>query len=155
MARGTLRVGARGLGVLTTALALFVIVSGCGSARESTSTPSCSDAILSDWADGRIDGTYDAGCYHAAIDALPEDLRAYSSAEDDISRALVSLRASDVDTGETASRSPSQDPSADASTADAGLRQAPATLVALTGVALVVVAAGLAAALARRHRRRA
>ena len=43
---------------------------------------------LADWADGRIDRTYPAPCYLAAIDALPEDVRAYTTAKDDISRAL-------------------------------------------------------------------
>ena len=141
MGRGTKRPHI--LGMLAAAVALLVVVTACGSARESAGGPSCSDAILSDWADGRIDGTYDAGCYLAAIDALPEDVRAYSSAEDDISRALLSLRSSGLA------------PTASSATDDSGLRQAPTALVVLAGVAFVVVAAGLAAALARRHRRRA
>jgi hypothetical protein len=51
----------------------------------------CVKAMMLDWAkDGRIDRTYPATCYYEAIDSLPEDLRAYSSAEDDLRRALQS-----------------------------------------------------------------
>jgi hypothetical protein len=39
-----------------------------------------------------IDDTYPDSCYLAAIDVLPEDVRAYTSAKDDISRALYSSR---------------------------------------------------------------
>jgi hypothetical protein len=48
--------------------------------------------VLSDWADGRIDRAYPDPCYEAAIDTMPEDLRAYSTAKDDISRELYSRR---------------------------------------------------------------
>jgi hypothetical protein len=156
MGRGGKRSGPGVVAVVAAALAQLVVLAGCGSARESNASPSCTDAILSDWADGRIDGVYDAECYLAAIDALPEDVRAYSSAEDDISRALLSLRASGADAGsETVSRAASPTPTASAPADDSGLRQAPTALVALAGVAVVVLSGGLAAALARRHRRRA
>jgi len=46
---------------------------------------------MRDWrSNGRIDLIYPATCYEAALDGLPEDLRAYSSAEDDLERALQS-----------------------------------------------------------------
>ena len=48
----------------------------------------CAQAILQDWRDGRIDHVYPPACYRQALAYLPEDLRAYSSAESDISRAL-------------------------------------------------------------------
>jgi hypothetical protein len=50
---------------------------------------SCSSALLQDWRDGRIDGTYPVACYRTALSQLPEDLRIYSSAESDIKRALL------------------------------------------------------------------
>jgi hypothetical protein len=154
MARRTLR-PPRIAAVFAAALALLAVATGCGSAGGSAAAPSCSDAILDDWADGRIDGTYDAECYLEAIDALPEDVRAYSSAEDDISRALLSLRTSDTGTGiETASRTLSQATASDSSDG-AGTRSVPTALAAIASVALVVLAGGLAAALSRRHRRRA
>ncbi len=48
----------------------------------------CAQAILQDWRDGRIDHVYTPACYRQALAYLPEDLRVYSSAEADISRAL-------------------------------------------------------------------
>lgn len=48
----------------------------------------CAKALLRDWTDGRIDRTYPVGCYRAALQSLPFDLRVYSSAPDDISQAL-------------------------------------------------------------------
>jgi len=44
---------------------------------------------VTDWSDGRIDGTYPMGCYRQALQAMPEDIRLYSSAVDDIQRALA------------------------------------------------------------------
>jgi hypothetical protein len=49
----------------------------------------CGAAVISDWADnGRIDRSYAPRCYGAALRALPEDVRAYSTAVEDISRAM-------------------------------------------------------------------
>jgi hypothetical protein len=44
--------------------------------------------VITDWRDGRIDGTYSAKCFRQALEDLPEDLRIYGSAEADIIRAL-------------------------------------------------------------------
>jgi hypothetical protein len=52
------------------------------------SAGSCAETLIADWVDNaEIDGTYPIPCYQAAIGALPEDLRSYSSAADDIRRA--------------------------------------------------------------------
>jgi hypothetical protein len=48
----------------------------------------CWRAVINDWVDGRVDGTYPVNCYRQAIPHLPADLRIYSSAEGDITRAL-------------------------------------------------------------------
>jgi hypothetical protein len=72
------------------ALALLALT-GCGSSAEHAER-ACGTAVLADWTDGRIDRTYPDPCYLAAIDVLPEDVRAYTSAKDDISRALYSSR---------------------------------------------------------------
>jgi hypothetical protein len=53
----------------------------------SAATP-CWKTLLNDWYDGRIDHTYPISCYHAAIKHLPTDVQTYSSAKDDIDRAL-------------------------------------------------------------------
>lgn len=69
------------------------VLVGCGGVGQPQVERACGKAVLSDWADGRIDRAYPDPCYQAAIDTLPEDLRAYSTARDDISRALYSHRA--------------------------------------------------------------
>ena len=46
--------------------------------------------LLNDWYDGRIDGTYPRHCYSDALNHLPADVQTYSSAHDDILRALQS-----------------------------------------------------------------
>ena len=49
----------------------------------------CSRQVIDDWYDdGRVDGAYPLHCYDDAIDALPRDVRDYSSAKEDIQRAL-------------------------------------------------------------------
>lgn len=64
------------------------------------SAQTCADNIIDDWADNaQIDGTYPIECYRAAIQALPEDLRAYSSAGDDIRRAQQELIAAQSGSG--------------------------------------------------------
>ena len=65
---------------------------GCGSSAVPQAESACGKAVLTDWADGRIDKTYPGPCYLAAIDELPEDVRAYTSAKDDISRELQASR---------------------------------------------------------------
>jgi hypothetical protein len=56
----------------------------------SEAAPPCANRVIHDWAaNGRVTGTYDAACYLAAIRDLPEDLRAYSTAPDDLRNAFV------------------------------------------------------------------
>ena len=51
--------------------------------------PSCARQVIDDWYDdGRVDRTYPLHCYDDAIEALPPDVRDYSSAKEDIQRAL-------------------------------------------------------------------
>lgn len=67
----------------------------------SASAKTCAEKIIDDWADNaQIDGTYPLACYRAAIQALPEDLRAYSSAGDDIRRAQQELIAAQSGSGD-------------------------------------------------------
>ena len=76
----------RGLRPLLAVTALFAALVFCGAGQAKTS---CASALLGDWRDGRIDGTYSVDCYRTALAQLPEDLRIYSSAESDIKRALL------------------------------------------------------------------
>ena len=56
--------------------------------------PSCGRAVIDDWYDnGRVDGTYALNCYDEAIEILPRDVRDYSSAKEDIQRALQAASA--------------------------------------------------------------
>ena len=72
--------------LLTAALALTVALAVAGPA---VAAASCGKKVIDDWYDnGRVDGTYDLHCYDDAIDALPRDVRDYSSAKEDIERAL-------------------------------------------------------------------
>jgi hypothetical protein len=53
----------------------------------------CWKALLNDWYDGRIDNTYALHCYQDALTHLPADVQTYSSAHDDILRALQNAKA--------------------------------------------------------------
>jgi hypothetical protein len=60
-------------------------------AGSAAAKPSCASRLIADWRDGgRIDGTYPVSCYRQALAQLPEDVRVYSSAQSDITRALQS-----------------------------------------------------------------
>src|SRR5215218_6763993 len=120
--------GVRLLLAMSMILAALVVA---GSAQAST----CASRVLADWRDGRIDGTYPVACYREALAALPEDVRVYSSAEDDIIRALQDrLETRSAPAAEGAERT------------DAGGSTSPLLIVALTLVGLVA-AGSLAASL--------
>lgn len=48
----------------------------------------CWQRLISDWADGHIDGRYRPSCYRTAIANAPTDLRIYSTLVDDLQAAL-------------------------------------------------------------------
>ena len=69
-----------------------LLVAACASfavfaAPASAATP-CWKLLLNDWYDGTISKVYPIPCYHQAIAHLPTDIKVYSSAADDINRAL-------------------------------------------------------------------
>ena len=75
---------ARALALLSLLLLTALSVTGPASAAKS-----CGKKVVDDWyADGRVDGTYPPHCYDDAIELLPRDVRDYSSAAEDIGRAL-------------------------------------------------------------------
>jgi hypothetical protein len=57
-------------------------------APSAANAASCWQRLLDDWRDGRISRVYPIQCYRDALKHLPEDLRVYGSAEDDIEHAL-------------------------------------------------------------------
>lgn len=125
------------------AVAAIALVVAAGCAYPSAARPACADAIVEDWTNGALDTTYPPACYEAAIDALPEDLRSYTTAADDISRAAVG-----------ASRATPTRQLASVPLADESVRAFPIEVAALAGVVSALAAAGLVAALLRRRRPR-
>ena len=67
--------------------ALFAVVA-LAPATASAQEP-CWEALVADWSDGAISNLYPIGCYRQALKNMPEDVRLYSSASDDINRALA------------------------------------------------------------------
>lgn len=141
--------------------AAAAVVAACGARPESTrDARPCADVVLADWTDGRIDGVYETGCYLQAIDALPEDVRAYSSAEDDISRAMQARSSTDDASGDAdgsvvarLATPPAEEMERQPVASAASLRQPPTSVLVMTATGLVVLTAGLVAAVARRLRR--
>lgn len=76
-----------------TLLALALLTGVATRAAPAAAATPCWKVLLNDWYDGRIDGTYPLHCYTDALKHLPSDVRTYSSAADDIERALQSARA--------------------------------------------------------------
>jgi hypothetical protein len=70
--------------LVATAVGLMALAA-TGTAGAATS---CGTRLVDDWRDGRIDNTYPVACYRQALAHLPEDVRVYSSAQADITRAL-------------------------------------------------------------------
>jgi hypothetical protein len=77
------RLALRALTLVAALAALLVLALPAAAAK------SCGRAVIDDWYDdGRVDGTYALHCYDDAIKLLPRDVRDYSSAKEDIQRAL-------------------------------------------------------------------
>lgn len=114
-------------------VAMAVGVVALAYAGTAGATTSCAARVLSDWRDGRIDNTYPVTCYRQALTHLPEDVRVYSSAQTDITRALQArLKAASA-------TSPDRGPGA-------GGGVSPFLVVAITA-AILVAAGSLAAAI--------
>jgi hypothetical protein len=77
------------VGALRALFAVAAIAATAVVAPAPAAASSCANAVIADWRDnGRIDKTYPPQCYREAVAALPEDVRVYSSAQNDITRAL-------------------------------------------------------------------
>lgn len=77
--------------------ALFLALAGPAAAAP------CWKSVVLDWsADGSVDKTYPLACYHQAIAHLQPDLKLYSSASDDIRRALQNVVTTNNETATTA-----------------------------------------------------
>jgi hypothetical protein len=101
--------------------------------------PSCGDAVLADWEDGRIDGAYTAECYRDALASMPEDVRVYTSATDDIARARRESLTSEARSRRLSGRTPAP---ARADAGDAAAPALPGSTAAARALPLSVLLAG-------------
>jgi hypothetical protein len=77
--------------LLTLLIVLVAASFGAGvAAPQADAATPCWKRLINDWYDGRIDRSYPASCYRQAIKNLPEDVDAYSTAREDLERALLS-----------------------------------------------------------------
>jgi len=141
-------------------------------AAAAAATP-CWKVLLNDWYDGRIDGAYPRHCYNDALKHLPADVQTYSSAHDDILRALQSAIAKQKKLGHkvgsntliAAPAGPKKGGGSKTDTTQTGRKQGtglanklnpgspsslPVPLLILGGLALVLVAAGGAGLVVKR-----
>ena len=123
-----------GQGRIRLLFAMLVGLAALAFAGSAGAAPSCASRLLADWRDGRIDGTYPVACYRQALAHLPEDVRVYSTAQADITRALQAR----LNTAEPVKANSGDGDSSGVS---------PLLVVAIT--AAILVAAGSVAAVAR------
>ena len=147
-------------------LALLLMV---GAKPAAAKTP-CWKQVVNDWVeDSRIDRTYPRQCYSDALKNVPNDVKDYSSFEEDIQSALQRVSRNRSLSGAGASTQPEQ-PTQRLGTADEpkprpeyfkqafdklGPRDAdsmPIPLMIMAGLALLLVAAGAGGLITRRFR---
>jgi hypothetical protein len=69
-------------------VAVLAWVALAGAAQPASAAVPCWKKLLNDWYQPPINNVYPIPCYHQAIKQLPTDVSVYSSARDDINRAL-------------------------------------------------------------------
>jgi hypothetical protein len=153
-------------------LTLLAVAAPAGAA------PSCARQVIDDWYDdGRVDRTYPLHCYDDAIEALPADVKIYSSAKEDIQRALQAAMRDEPTPPATTDPSPGggktkptkppksptttrSDPKDEttpvaAPPVDGGSASSvPIPLLVLAGLALLLIAGGSAGYIMRRYQGR-
>ena len=109
----------------------------------------CGDAVLQEWSSGGIRRAFPLRCYGEALKRMPQDIRSYSTAADDIQRALLARQ-----------RAKGKKPGAEslgAAAPAAASRSSSATPFAIlgaVGLALLLLAAGSAGVAIRKLRGR-
>ncbi len=92
-------------------LLLLVLAAWGTTAPAAAAEENCAKQVIADWYDnGRVDNIYELQCYRDAVKALPVDVRDYSSAKDDILRALLFAQQGTTDPGDG---DPGTDPGSD------------------------------------------
>jgi hypothetical protein len=158
------------------AVALLAVLAGAGPAA-AAKKPSCAEQVVADWYDnGRVDYLYPLHCYREAIKSLPPDVKDYSSAKEEIERALqdaanrppvtkpTELKTKpgtgstptdpspdETDTTATGTETNDETSAAGGGGPDtAGPSSVPIPLIVLGGLSVLLLAAGSAGYLARR-----
>jgi hypothetical protein len=151
---------------LAAAVVLAAITAAVALTAPAGAASGCAAAVLQAWHDGRLDSSYPPACYREALSELPEDIRIYSSAEDDINRALIASlakhRARGAQVGAVKgvvrrlSNASATDPvsrQAAAAAADPTASAVPLTVLVAGAGALALVGTASISVLARRVRR--
>jgi hypothetical protein len=98
------------LAALLALVALGLVVAAVSPAPAGAAS-ACAKRVVDDWFDnGRVDNLYPLHCYREAIKSLPGDARDYSSAEEDIRRALQYATRGKSDPGDAPPPAPSPAP---------------------------------------------
>jgi hypothetical protein len=87
--------------VLAAAIAVGSFVGAARPANAAATATPCWKSLLNEWYSGRIQHIYPLHCYQDALKHLPADVSTYSSARDDIERALQSARSAATKAGHT------------------------------------------------------
>lgn len=143
--------------LVTLLLAALAGAAPAGAAKK----PSCAEQVVADWYDnGRVDYLYPLHCYREAIKSLPPDVKDYSSAKEEIERALQDAANRPPVTeptritgtpGPTTETEPGDETNAAGGGPDtAGPSSVPIPLIVLGGLSVLLLAAGSAGYLARR-----
>ena len=82
------------VGMVKALLVTFVLALGLVPAfvaAPASAKEPCWKAVINDWYDGQIEGSYPVSCYRQALKNAPEDLRNYGDLPSDLNRALAQL----------------------------------------------------------------
>ena len=144
-------------GKLAIALAAACAAFAAAAPSATAAASGCGNAVLRDWADGKLDRVYPVRCYQDALDRMPEDMRSYTSAPDDIQRALLARLRQGRTNGAGDRQSGARREALSAAGIDEVARSTgiPRPLVALGVIGIALVAAGSGGLVARLLKARA
>ena len=159
----------------------LLVLAACACAAAIPTAPAsaqvpCWKLLLNDWYGGSLTHIYPVHCYREAIDHLPSDVKEYSSARDDILRAMQQAIAEEKKThhtvtaiepapsttttgagsvgGTTTTKKQGPVPVAIKHLSGGGVDTFPLPLLILGGLALLLVAAGVGGLFWRRYQGR-